>query len=358
MALIKSDSILFGIGYETYANLFNFYYLPYISNFNLNINQSKLDNKYIGSQQNLRKKYLIGNVNLSISYISSNDFFAENMMGLLIGNTSLSAFYSLIANDTVSPQNNINNNSLFGLALISDKTHQDLIYSLDKFGYDASLKYINLTNLLMTKYSISYAIGNFPSVTVDFSADNLYSSTIFNDSGWKFVNAFKTTITLPSYSTSSTLLKNKNYYSTYTLSSTASNSGIGSMAFLLNGEIQSLNLDIDLKRNDFYFLFKKQIIPTAYERQLIVPINASLKISGVSTALFNGAVYDDFINDTVFDFTISIIENKVVTNKRILMKKVKINSFNYQVTQSGLLAYQIDCSFDITTTDGLFFFNT
>jgi hypothetical protein len=377
--ILKSDSILlafsdnFNVGTVntnpatlTNASSENIDYINYLQHIDFNVKLFQLKNKYIGSSQDLKSQFVYPEAILNLSYIQNADFFNEKKFGLTVNSTENSQ--SSISQLTNSFKNKI------AYILIKDNLHYDLINYIFKNDLDTSMKFFLFKNLYLTNYNLNYSVGNLPIVKVSFSSEDLNVGNlttgasnsiatypyVIKDAYNNTIGLRKNKVPVPSAPKTFVTVYKVNYFSFSSdyLDPSKKPLAIDASSFL-NGYIQNLDIGIDFKRNNFSFLFKSTNKPI--DKKLIVPIMGNLKISGISKNFINGNLQDIFSQNLKFNIQIGILnkyQNKIVsTGSKIFINNLIVESFSYQVDSLGVLAYTMDCSFQMNdlNNDGLNF---
>jgi hypothetical protein len=216
-------------------------------------------------------------------------------------------------------------------------------------------------NVYLTSISFSYKIGQIPITSTSFASSNMKIANINNNfvQSWNGIN-LPISQTLATNYIESTQKQNselvvyvmKNISVSNTFSS-LNVPGININTFL-TGIIQSMDFSINLNRNKFYF-FETGNDP--FDRKIMLPIEGTLKISGISNTFTVGDLNQFFNNNSKFSITIGIAGKyngtpySRVTD--LIIDNLLVDSFSYNIDLNGLLNYTLTCSFENTTSNGL-----
>jgi hypothetical protein len=324
MSLIKSDSVLIGTSPTSSSD--SLVFLENIIDYNFKINYNMLTNKYLGSNTDLKSQFISPSIDLEFSFLQTFDFYNENKFYLNTSNASLPFLYYFNTTPTVATNYNYNI-----LMLIADQQNADFLKYIYSKRANAKINYINFETVYLEKYNLSYSNNSLPVVNIKFSADTLNSSSMVIEDfssilRYTYLNNLGISrIFYNTYFDALNIISNyKKYYFEFLLSVTTKlGSGLlEKVASILNGQIQSLEINLDINRQNLYFLFQSK--NTAHSKPAILPIMGSLKISGISTNQFSGNIIDNFYVDYVFDFSIQIFKDKLATGSTLKITNAKI----------------------------------
>jgi len=361
MALIKSNSTLIGFDrswlYDE-SQQYEFDLLSFVQKIDFEIKTNKTNLKYIGRESTIKNQFVKPDINLQVDYYQKIDFFNEKMLGLFLNDVDdpikKYSFDNLIAK-------NYRNKNIF--ILYSDVEFSDLLYKIKNIGFNSSMICISMGDVYLTSLSFSYKVGQIPITSTSFASSNL-----------KIANIASNYLQLPSGETTSALLRQslatdyiertqksdsqvlvyvmKNISISNTFSS-LNVPGVNINTFL-TGVIQTMDFSINLNRNKFYF-FETGSDPI--DRRIMLPIEGSLKITGLSNTFTAGDLNTFFNNNSKFSITIGIsgkydgVVYSQVTD--LIIDNLSVDSFNYSIDLNGLLNYTLTCSFENTTSSGL-----
>lgn len=362
----KSNSILIGFDANAFnADVDNFNFLNLVQSFSFDVNLKNSNQKFLGGSETIRDQYTNPEVNFNISYIQRVDFLNEFIFGFNIYSKDSSK-----ANIAKKFEKGFLNQNVF---VLLDSNSNDLISKLAEIEkYEADLKVMSFGRVFLNSYSINYSVGNLPRVSASFSSFNTSTSNVEarnvlkdgNNSilAYGFRNWQDSFYEIP-LSKGKDLISNLNDNIDETIvyqmrnfsieTDYASNSLVApnlNFRTLLDGVIQSLDLNLDFNRNKFYF-FEKEFSDSNF----IYPIRGSLKISGISSDLTNGDLKNIFQENKLFSVKISLgINEEDKDYYELVLEKISISSFNFSIDINGMLNYNLDCYFEISETSGAF----
>jgi hypothetical protein len=365
MALIKSNSTLIGVDrswlYDG-SQQYEFDLLSFVQKIDFEIKTNKTNLKYIGSESTIKNQFVKPDINLQVDYYQKIDFFNEKMFGLFFNDVDDSikkySFDNLI-------NKNYRNKNIF--ILYSDVEFSDLLYKIKNIGFNSSMISISMGDVYLTSLSFSYKVGQIPITSTSFASSNL-----------KIANIASNYLQLPSGETTSTLLrqslatdyiertqKSNSQVLVYVMKNISISNTFSSLnvpgvniSTFLTGVIQTMDFSINLNRNKFYF-FETGSDPI--DRRIMLPIEGSLKITGLSNTFTAGDLNTFFNNNSKFSITIGIsgkydgVVYSQVTD--LIIDNLSVDSFNYSIDLNGLLNYTLTCSFENTTSSGLSMMN-
>ena len=366
--IFKSNNVL--IGFDKNAKLgatSDFEYLNFVQSASINFNSNRIDQKSLGSSESYLNQYSSPDAQLNISYLQRVDFYNEFLFG----------FNFITNNSRKVPiaekfSNGFLNNTAF--LLFSNQQGYDAISEL-KSNSDSlkEMDALTLGRVFLNSYSINYSVGSPPIVNASFSSSRSRISKIQEISkqngstNYAVPNWDSSYLEIP-YSKANSLyeLTNKNqrenivyHMRNFSMSNTFGQSDGSAIVpgieikTLLDGIIQSFDLNFDIGRSKFNF-FEKDF----EDREFIFPIKGSLRISGLSSKLNSGELSYFFEKDKKFNLTIGLGTSSSLIDSdyyEIIVENISIQSFNYSLNVNGNLEYSIDCIFQITKTGGLFF---
>lgn len=354
MPILKSNSSLIILEDLNRLTQSEYNVLNFVQSISINASTKRLNQKYIGDKRINQSQFVKPEIELSISYLNRIDFYNELLFG-----------FSIISSPSVKKSfanNLINNFSTAGaFILMSDIEGKDLFYQIKNEDYNIDMVAISFGDLFLKTYSISYRVGGMPIVNCSFLSSEFSASKLIFDSSFKYKtwdNKYKTLNTsfLDQFEflTNGTVGENVVLHmKDFSLQSSASNSlKIGpEINSLLDGLIQSIDISIDINRNDYYF-FEGKNIPSL--RKILMPITCNLKIEGISKNFKTGDLETLFSEDNFFDFTISLGKEiqGLYDYCKLYFTKVKINNFSYSIDLQGFLNYTVDCIVLIDDEDG------
>jgi hypothetical protein len=359
MALIKSNSTLIAFDRswlydDTYTNGFDF--LSFVQKIDFEIKTNKTNLKYIGSESTIKNQFVKPDINLQIDYYQKIDFLNEKIFGLIFNDPDeASKKYSF--NNLITK--NYNNKNIF--LLYSDIQYSDLLYQIRDVGFNANMISISMGDVYLTSLSFSYKIGQIPLTSTSFASSNMKVANITSNSvqSWSGVN-LPITQSLASNYIETTQKQNSELIvyvmRNISISNTFSSLNVPSINIttFLTGIIQSMDFSINLNRNKFYF-FETGSDPI--DRKIMLPIEGTLKISGLSNTFTTGDLNTFFNNNSKFSITIGIAGKYNGTSYSkmtdLIIDNLSVDSFNYTIDLNGLLNYTLTCSFENTTSNGL-----
>jgi hypothetical protein len=362
----KSNSILIGFDASAFnADVDNFNFLNLIQSFSFDVNLKNSNQKFLGGSETIRDQYTNPEVNFNLSYIQRVDFLNEFIFGFNIYSNE-----SARANIAKKFEQGFLNQNAF---VLLDSNSNDLISKItDIEKYEADLKVMSFGRVFLNSYSVNYSVGNLPKVSASFSSFNTSTSNIEARNVLKngdnsilaygFRNWQDSFYELP-LSKAKDLISNLNANIDQTIvyqmrnfsieTDYASESLIApnlNFKTLLDGVIQSLDLNLDFNRNKFYF-FDREFSDSNF----IYPIKGSLKISGISSDLTNSDLKNIFEKNKLFKIKISLgINEEGKDYYELFLEKLSISSFSFSVDINGMLNYNLDCYFEINETSGVF----
>lgn len=346
----KSNSVLVGFDKSSIAKANEFNFLNFIQNASIDVSAQRIYSNPIGSSKSTSSQFTFPNVNINLSYLQRVDLFNEFLFGFnIVSAASTTPFVHKFKNGF------LNKNCFF---LVHETEGVDILNEIRlKSLFSSLIKVISFNNIYLNKYSISYAIGSAPIVNANFLASKMNIGNVQNDTNFYFLNPEGDRFNLD-FSKATDLFRQTNenqrenivyHMQNFSFSNTfdANIPGI-QVNTLLNGVIQSLELNLEFERNKFWFFSKN------YEDQkMILPLKGNLKFSGISSVLINENLNSFFQNDKEFNTTISL--GKDVSGKdfyQIQINNLKIVSFNYSIDVNGMLNYSMDCYFEVYETGG------
>lgn len=347
MSIIKSNSALIAFDQGYVDKLDEFIFLNFLQSLSFDIKTNRIDSKHIGQSKSLVNQFVEPEISLNINFLQRKDFLNESLFGLILSPNSIEkqSFFKKII------QNNFFNKNAF--ILFNEVQGYDLIYS----KLNNSISSVSMGNLYLNTYSVSYKINQLPTVSIDFLCNNIKIDKITND--LKLKNWDNSELQLDNSALENLKLDTNNaeflvyvmngLYASTNFNSNSYSPGI-SIDSLLNGIIQSLDVSINLNRNKLYFFNQTN---TVSERNVILPIKGSLKISGISFNLNIGNIKEFFERNSSFYIVLDILDELKQTSSTVIYENLIVESFSYSINLNGFLEYSLDCSFQITDIDGL-----
>jgi len=347
MSIIKSNSALIAFDKSFVGDDSDFQFLKFIQSLSFDIKTNRINSKHIGSSTSITNQFTQPEVGLNISFLHSRDFLNEFLFG---------CYFSAGADDDKSFFNKVIKNGFFNknsFILFNDIQGYDLIYS----NLNSSMNSISIGNLFLNNYSVSYKINQLPVVSIDFLCDNIKIDKItntlklknWNDSEYQLSDELLEDLSLSTLNADSLVYVMNGLYSSSNFNLKNYSLGI-SMDSLLDGIIQSLDVSINLNRNKLYFFNQTSSVG---DRKIILPITASLKISGISNNLKLGNTKDFFSDNSSFYIVLDLLNKKKEISSTVIYENLIIESFSYSINIDGFLEYSMDCSFQITDTSGI-----
>jgi hypothetical protein len=344
MSLIKSNSALVAIDQSYISNTNKFKYFQFLQSLSIDFQTNRINSKHIGQSTYLVNQFSQPEVVLDLTFLQTNHFFNERNLGFNLS-------YSDVENEYVFKnivKDNFYNKNLF--ILFNEINNNDLIYS----NINQTMTSMSIGNLYLNNYSISYKIKELPIVTAQFAASEFKvekisslnklknwdnSEIILNEDisdEVQFSSVDHLVYVMASLSSSSDFL-NKSY-----------SPGI-SVNALTDSIITSFDASFELNRNKLYFFNKTNAVSN---RDIILPINGKLKISGQSYNLNVGSIKDFFQSNSSFYIQIDALDNLKEIISSFIYENITIDSFSYSININGFLEYSLDCSFQITDKSG------
>lgn len=354
MPILRSNSSLIILEDVNKLTLNQYNVLNFVQSISIDVSTKRLNQKYIGDKRVNQSQFVKPEIELSISYLNRIDFYNELLLG-----------FSIVTSPSVNKSfanNFIKNFSTTGaFILMSDVESKDLMYQIINEDYNTNMIALSFGDLFLKSYSISYRVGGMPLVNCSFLSSEFSASKLIFDSGFKYKtwnNQYKTlnTAFLDQFEFltngvvgENVVLQMKDFF----LESYASDSlKVGpEINSLLDGLIQSIDISIDINRNDYYF-FEGSNIPNS--RKILMPIICNLKIEGISKNFKVGDLATLFNEDNFFSFIIYLGKDSqgIYDYSKLFFTKVKINNFSYSIDLEGFLNYTVDCVALVDDEDG------
>jgi len=233
-------------------------------------------------------------------------------------------------------------------------------------GYNA----MNFGNCYLTKYSVAFAIGQIPAVSVGFSASNVRCESLTGNkmpipainsisgnnsgSGNLDLSQLYQTIT-------GTYIKNnpesRNEYNAPVALSSAStfslqNLQIGGVNLdpSANPLLQSFSLDLDLARVPLYGLGSNYI----FDRKLLFPNNGQVQISCLVSGLAVGNIQSLLGNESGYSLEVSFADQTKSQSGFYKIENAKLESSSYSMQTNGIMQFNATYSFAANETGGFF----
>ena len=215
---------------------------------------------------------------------------------------------------------------------------------------------VSIGNLYLNSYSTSYRINQVPTVSVDFLSGDLKIEKIANSlllKNWDETNIQLTTSYIDNLKLNTANAKSL----IYVMSGLSMSNDFDQKTFmpgiainsLLNGVIQSLDVSFEFNRSKLYFFENKNSVSS---RKIILPINGSLKISGISYNINIGNINNFFNSNLPFNMEFDILDDKKQIFSKIVYENLIVEKFSYSINLNGMLEYSLDCSFQVTNNSG------
>lgn len=343
MTIIKSSSALVAFTKAgSYSNFDKFNFLHFIQSLSLDVNTNRINSKFIGESTSLKNQFTETDVSLNLTFLNTKDFFNESIIGLNLKNVNI--FQDLVENEIFNKHS---------LILLNDIGNVELL----NVGLQSSKIYISLADLYLANYSIAYKVNSLPVVSANFVSSNFKIGNVnpvldlnnkvidFSIVDWSDVTRSMADTNFLQFKTDT---QNKSDRLVFVMNgisatSTLSNTLVPGISFssFLNGAINSFDVSIDLNRKRFYF-FNKNNSPSS--RKIILPMNGSIKLSGISADLSVGNLKTFFSNNDKFTIDISILSNNTLSSK-LIFKNVIIETYSYSININGFLEYELSCFF-------------
>jgi hypothetical protein len=361
MALIKSNSTLIAFDrswlYDD-TQLYSFDFLSFVQKIDFEIKTNKTNLKYIGNESTIKNQFVKPDINLQIDYYQKIDFLNEKIFGLILNDiTDINkkySFYNLI-------NKNFNNKNIF--LLYSDLEFGDLLYQIRDKGFNLGMIGISMSDVYLTSLSFSYKISQIPIVSTSFASSNMKIASV----GTGFIqlpNGPVTTAPLGQTLASNLIERTQKANSEviiYVMKNISISNTFSSLSVpgpditsFLSGFIQSMDFSINLNRNKFYF-FGAGSDPA--DRKIMLPIEGTLKITGISNTFTWGDLNTFFNNNSKFSVTIGIAGKynglTIPQMTDLIIDNLSVDSFSYNIDLNGLLNYTLTCSFENTSSNGL-----
>ena len=360
MATIKSNSVLMAFDYSVYSENNIFKYLNFIQSISYDIKTNRINHKSIGSDVYIKSQFTKPEIETTVTYLQRSDFFNETLFGFGFEIDYLTANNSALKNIL----NGFYNKNAF--ILMSDTYMNDLALQIKNKGFNSEMLSISLGNTYLKSYSFGYRIGEMPTATASFVSSDLKISKISYDGQFKLNNWSDNLITLDenvinNFLTSTNENLNKNI--TYHMRNLSFQNDFDmaeipgpNISTFLNGLIQSIDFNIDINRNNYYF-FQSGNSPV--DRNIIYPLIGKIRISGISKDIITGN-FDYFFNsDKKFTMTLLVGEDatsgilKATSNYYdIVFNDLTVENFSYTFDLNNFLVYSIECSVQITPSQG------
>ncbi len=225
-------------------------------------------------------------------------------------------------------------------------------------GFDV----ISFGNAYLKKYSLNFAVGNVPTVDVSFSCSNL-----------KFDNLTNNTLRVPSLSTygqeDNKTLNLSELYLTIASGYVSGNPEgrnefnpplanpmvsnfylddlqMGGIDLNFNDKpiLRSFSLEIDIPRNDLYGLGNNH----PFDRKIQYPINATINISTYVSGFNTGSISKMSNYEEYYGFSINFNNERKYSQGFYSFKKMRLESFNYNLNINNILEYNATFNCSIT----------
>ena len=345
MSLIKSNSALVAFDQTIFSNKKSFVFLNFIQSLSFEISSNRIKSKHIGSATSTVNQFTNPEINLNLTFLQSKDFFNERIFGMNFSSVTYGSQYFF-----KNLLNEFYNTNCF--ILFNDVNANDLIYSNIK----SLMSSVSIGNLYLNSYSTSYRINQIPTVSVDFLSGDLKIEKIANSlllKNWDDTNVQLTTSYVDNLKLNTANAKSL----IYVMSGLSMSNDFDQKTFmpgiainsLLNGVMQSLDVSFEFNRSKLYFFENKNSVSS---RKIILPINGSLKISGISYNINIGNINNFFNSNLPFNMEFDILDDKKQIFSKIVYENLIVEKFSYSINLNGMLEYSLDCSFQVTNNSG------
>jgi hypothetical protein len=345
MSLIKSNSALVAFDEKVFSNSEKFIFLNFIQSISFDISSNRIKSKHIGSATSLVNQFTNPEVNLNLTFLQRKDFLNEMLFGMNFASTDSESQYFF--------KNLVNNfYNLNCFILFNDINANDLIYS----NINSSMSSVSIGNLYLNNYSISYKINQLLIVSVDFLCGDLKIEKIlnnlllknWNDSNIQLTTSYVDDLKLNTANAESLIYVMSGLSMSNTFNEKTFTPGVA-IDSLLNGVIQSLDVSFELNRSKLYFFENTNSVSS---RKIVLPINGSLKITGISYNINIGNLNNFFNNNLPFDMYIDMLDEAKEVFSKVVYENLIVEKFSYSININGMLEYSLDCSFQATDNSG------
>lgn len=233
-------------------------------------------------------------------------------------------------------------------------------------GYNA----MNFGNCYLTKYSVAFAIGQIPAVSVGFSASNVrFESLTGNKMSIPAINSisgnnsgsgnldlgelYQTII--GTYIVDNPELRTE-YNAPVALSSASTfslqNLQIGGINLdqEANPLLQSFSLDLDLTRVPLYGLGSNYV----FDRKLLFPSNGQVQISCLVSGLATGEIQSLLGNESGYTLEVSFSDQTKSQSGFYKIENAKIENSSYSMQTNGIMQFNATYSFAANEAGGFF----
>jgi hypothetical protein len=231
-------------------------------------------------------------------------------------------------------------------------------------GYNA----MNFGNCYLTKYSVAFAIGQIPAVSVGFSASNVrfesltgnkmsipaINSVSGNNSGSGNLDLAQLYQTIIGTYISGNPQSRSEYNAPVALSSASTfslqNLQIGGVNLnqAANPLLQSFSLDLDLSRVPLYGLGSNYV----FDRKLLFPSNGQIQISCLVSGLATGQIQSLLGNESGYTLEVSFSDQTKLQSGFYKIENAKLESSSYSMQTNGIMQFNASYSFAANETGG------
>lgn len=335
----------------------SFFYLNYIQNVALSLDNSRIARKSIGNKESNKFYFSNPDISLNISYFQRNDFLNERILGFDLNQTPSNSSIKNLHDGFFNKK---------AFIIFDENRGDDITQKIIKNNFTNLMLGISLGNLYLNSYSLSYSLGSPAIANLNFIFQDFKISNILQNNQNYYLQSFDDENYLLSKNeiqafydrTNLNIGKNIIYQmKNFILDSSIANSNapIPQANNFLNGLIQNLNISIDFNRNKNLFFNKTGKIS---ERNFNFPLSANLQLNGITKNFTENSINSMMENDKKFALKITIgdsnLTNEIEDYSEIEIQNLYIESFNYSIDINGNLIYSIDASFEINETEGFF----
>lgn len=318
------------------------------------INYPRQPLKQVGSQDlSSNNLYQFPDVSLNITYMPEPSFSNE-VQGRFIDSKPVGGPFKNFFDPSDA------NDSTNFYALITKNAEDSFLNKLS-FGSSLNLngdEVIAFGNCFPSSYSLSYSVGNLPTVSTSYICsnaifDNLTATSMQmpainltggnNNGVGNCLFEFGLDLSSAALEKKPPLVNPDNTNSDVTLQ----NLQVGGQPISGKHLVQSVDMNVTVPRVSSYGLGNDY----AYNRKRQFPANGSFSVSSLVSGLDSGGMTGVFISDQDYEFELKLEASGKQMIYRI--QDAKLDSYNYNMSVNGIMSYDAQFSFKITQSRGL-----
>jgi hypothetical protein len=295
-------------------------------------------------------------IDLSISYLYSPSMENEKILGLNADYTSIDLLPSILDNVFVSGIELFSNNFYFYNH--PDQGSDAIEYlTSDEISNPNNGEIISFGNCFLTDYSVSFQVGNLPSVSTNYKCSNMKAELYTGNIQMPSINlAAGNNIGVGDLDFTGLLTKRENYLGLGidvdladpktsepgSLELFLEDLQVGGQSLLQSRQIlQNFDFNFSLDRVDLYGLGSDYV----FNRKVQYPVRGNVTINSVVANYETGFISGMLKDESTYDFTIKALDCEKIVECEFNFDNLKLETFNYSLDVNNDMQYSASFSF-------------